>query len=178
MTTLSAKSVPRSLMSSLVAVEPDTRATHSATHITGGRRLVRLSSAAASHLSAYRSNHRHIALAPQVTVPCHSLPIRVGDVKFLENCLEMIFKPLALSSLQTGTLSHFAAHHLTWKPTLRHPAHVTSLSQLALCQDAFQGVIPALWRISRCGTLCHHFIPIIRCRQRMWNDSNALIWRL
>ena len=65
MTTLSAKSVPRSLMSSLVAVEPDPRTTHSAAQITGvlDLRLERtvapctpLNSAAASRLSAYGPN--------------------------------------------------------------------------------------------------------------------------
>ena len=148
MTTISAKSVPRSLMSSLVSVEPDPRATHSATHITGVLGL-RPERTAAPYAPLFSSSIALVGislqplaarLAPQITVPCHSLPIGVGDVTFLENCLEIIFKPLALSSLQTGTLSHFSVHHLTWKPTLRHSAHVTSPPQLALCQDAFQGV--------------------------------------
>ena len=148
MTTLSAKSVSRPLISSLVAVEPDPRATHSATHITGVLGLWPERTTAAPCAPLFSSSIALVGislqplaarLAPQVTVPFHSLPIRVGDVTFLENCLKIIFKPLALSSLQTGTLSHFAVHHLTWKPTLRHPVHVTSPPLLALCEDAFQG---------------------------------------
>ena len=148
MTTLSAKSVPRSLMSSLVAVEPDPRTTHSAAHITGvlGLRLERTVAPCtplfSSSIALVSISPQPLAarLAPQVTVPGHSLPIRVGDVTLLENGFKIIFKPLALSSPQTSTLSHFAIHHLTWKPTLRHPPHMTSPPQLALHQDAFQGV--------------------------------------
>ena len=45
-------------------------------------------------------------------------------------------------------LSVYGAAHLNWRCAKMHS----------------RGSIPALWRISRCGTLCHHFIPIIRCR--------------
>ena len=105
-------------MSSLVAVGPDPRATHSATHITGVLGLWPERTAApcaplfSSSIALVGISLQPLAArpAPQVTVPCHSLPIRVGDVTFLENCLEIIFKPLALSSplaLSTSAISPY-----------------------------------------------------------------------
>ena len=184
MTTLSAKSVPRSLVSSLVAVQPDLRATHSATHITEvlGLRLERTvvfcTPLFSSSIALVCISPQPLAarLAPQVTVPCHSRLIRVVDVRLLEMAIRLSLNLLRCPPLRRApsTISPYL-HHLTGKSTLRHPPHVTSPPQLALRQDAFQRVNTSPAAYFRVRDLCHHFIPIIRCKQRMLNGSGALI---
>jgi len=61
---------------------------------------------------------------------------------------------------------------------VRHSDNMPQPTQLSLARNKCSaGIIPAFSKSSVCGIFCHHQMPRMLCRLRMWNGSKALMCR-